>query len=109
MPSGLAIDHDRRLKGTMPPYAHHVVVRTGRDDWGRRIEDEDVSVEGTGMNFARSLKGLVGRGGKFFDVCTWDSLCARAVRLIRSGGADARQEIARKTRPHNQFFPFAEP
>lgn len=51
--------------GTMPPYAVHVVVRTGREDWGRRIEDED----GEGANFARSLKGLVGPGGKFFDVC----------------------------------------
>lgn len=56
----------------MPPYAQHVVVRTGRDDWGSKIEDEDVSVEGTGMNFARSLKELVGRGGKYFDVCTLD-------------------------------------
>ena len=56
----------------MPPYAQHVVVRTGRDDWGSRIEDEDVSVEGTGINFARSLKELVGRGGKFFNVCMQD-------------------------------------
>lgn len=51
----------------MPPYAQHVVVRTGRDDWGSKIEDEDVGVEGTAVNFARSLKGLVGRGGRFFD------------------------------------------
>ncbi len=55
----------------MPPYAQHVVVRTGRDDWGSRIEEEEESVKGTGVNFARSLRGLVGRGGKFFDVCTY--------------------------------------
>lgn len=71
MPSGLAIDRERALNGTMPPYAQHVVVRTGRDDWGNRIEDEGESVEGTGMNFARSLKGLVGRGGRFFNVCMY--------------------------------------
>ena len=71
MPSGLDIDYGRPLDGTMPPYVQHVVVRTGRDDWGSRIEDEDGSVEGIGMNFARSLRGLVGRGGKFFDVCMW--------------------------------------
>lgn len=68
MPEGLDIDRGRALMGTMPRYAKHVVVRTGRDDWGRRIEDEDVKGEG-GVNFARSLKGLVGAGGKFFDVC----------------------------------------
>ena len=106
MPSGLAIDYERPLYGTMPPYAQHVVVRTGQDDWPSRIEDEDGGVEGTRMNFARSLKGLVGRGGKLFDVCTLDSLCLLVVQLIRSRGADARQGLAPKTHPHYQFFPF---
>ena len=50
----------------MPPYAQHVVVRTGKDDWASRIEEEEA---GTGVNFARGLKELVGRGGRFFDVC----------------------------------------
>ena len=72
MPSGMDIDHERPLSGLVPRYVQHVVVRTGRDDWGSKIEDEDVGVGGTGMNFARSLKGLVGRGGKFFDVCMLD-------------------------------------
>ena len=54
----------------MPPYAQHVVISTGRDDWGRKIEEEDGSVEGeSGTNFARSLRDRVGRGGKWFDVC----------------------------------------
>lgn len=87
MPSGLDIDRERTLNGTMPPYAQHVVVRTGRDDWGSRIEDEDESVEGTGMNFARSLKRLVGKGGKFFDVCMLvGSLCIMMVQVLRSRG-----------------------
>lgn len=50
----------------MPPYAQHVVVRTGMDDWASRIEEEEA---GTGVNFVRGLKELVGRGGRFFDVC----------------------------------------
>ena len=54
----------------MPPYAQHVVIRTGRDDWSSRIEDEPATLgaETGGGNFARALKGLVGRGGKFHDV-----------------------------------------
>ena len=52
----------------MPPYVLHVVVRTGRNDWERKIEEEDVSVKGNRVNFARILKGLVGSGGKFHNV-----------------------------------------
>ena len=54
----------------MPPYAQHVVIRTGRNDWSSKIEDEPDMVGGDigGVNFARGLKGLVGRGGKFHDV-----------------------------------------
>ena len=63
MPSGLDIDHEKPLSGTMPPYAQHVVIRTGRNDWSSKIEDEP------GVNFARELKMLVGRSGKFHDVC----------------------------------------
>ena len=63
MPSGLDIDHEKHLSGTMPPYAQHVVIRTGNNDWSSKIEDEP------GVNFARILKTLVGRGGKFHDVC----------------------------------------
>lgn len=70
MPAGLDIDYKRELNGTMPPYAQHVVVHTGRKDWGRKIEEEEEEGEGgSGVNFARRLKGLVGRGGDYFDVC----------------------------------------
>lgn len=74
MPEGLAIDHEKQLKGTMPPYAQHVVIRTGRDDWESRIEDgpgtSGAQVRGGlgGSNLARILKELVGEGGKFHNV-----------------------------------------
>ncbi len=51
----------------MPPYAQHVVIRTGKNDWSSKIEDEPDMVGG--VNFARELKQLVGRGGRFHDVC----------------------------------------
>lgn len=86
MPSGLDIDHDRPLIGTIPRYSQHVVVRTGRSDWGSKIENEDSSVEGAGMNFAKSLKGLVGRGGKFHHVCMLGFYCLRQVLMIQRGG-----------------------
>ena len=63
MPSGLVIDYDKQLSGTMPPYTQHVVIRTGKNDWSSKIEDEPGE-----MNFARELKALVNRGGKFHDV-----------------------------------------
>ena len=67
MPSGLAIDHEKPLSGTMPPYAQHVVIRTGKNDWSSKIEDEPDMVGR--VNFARELKMLVGRDGRFHDVC----------------------------------------
>lgn len=81
MPEGLDIDHTKQLFGTIPRYARHVVIRTGRDDWSSKIEDEDSSVQaphgsekenekGTvGVNLAKALKSLVGPGGKYHNVC----------------------------------------
>ena len=74
MPEGLAIDYKRQLNDTMPPYAQHVVIRTGKDDWSKRIEDEtsrlesDVQGDLGGGNMAKQLKELVGKGGKYHDV-----------------------------------------
>ena len=62
----------------MPPYAQHVVIRTGRSDWSSKIEDEHNGVGGGGVNFARELKNLVGRGGKFHDV----GICATFSDLL---------------------------
>lgn len=80
MPTGLAIDHERPLNGTMPPYAQHVVVHTGRSNWDGRIEDDEKGEQGRDGNLARRLKEAVGRGGRWFDVGM--SLCIdRRLRL----------------------------
>ncbi len=70
MPEGLDIDHKKQLNGTMPPYAQHVVIRTGRSDWSSKIEDEKhtLGAEIGGGNLAMRLKSLVGRGGIYHDV-----------------------------------------
>ncbi|KAL9102244.1 MAG: hypothetical protein Q9163_002580 [Psora crenata] len=58
---------------TMPSYSRHVVIRTGRSDWASRIEDEESSVLGDVQegkpraNLAKSLKELVGPGGRYYD------------------------------------------
>ena len=54
------------MKGMMPGYHQHVLIRTGRSDWSSRIEDD--GNEEKGGNLARKLKDLVGRGGSAFDV-----------------------------------------
>lgn len=48
----------------MAAYAEQVVICTGKDDWCSRIEEEN-----SGDNLAGDVKELVGRGGKFADVC----------------------------------------
>lgn len=55
---------------SMPPYAQHVVVRTGRQDWNSKIEDEPHTLDETigGGNIARNLKDLLGKGGELHDV-----------------------------------------
>ncbi|KAI9785257.1 MAG: Altered inheritance of mitochondria protein 32 [Peltula sp. TS41687] len=60
---GLEIDYRLPLNGTMAPYAQHVVICTGKRDWKSRIEDD----EEAGNYFVRTLKGLLGRGGKYSD------------------------------------------
>ena len=61
---------------TIPPYSRHVVIKTGRDDWASRIEDEESSVLGDveegkpRANLAKSLKALIGPGGKYYNVST---------------------------------------
>jgi len=62
MPSGLEIDHERPLNGTMASYAEQVLICTGKDDWVSRIEEEN-----SGDNLAADIKELVGRGGMFSD------------------------------------------
>ena len=63
---------------TVPPYTQHVVIRTGREDWSSKIEDEEATLKtvgpdregrSKGVNVAKVLKSLVGKGGKYHDVC----------------------------------------
>lgn len=71
MPGNLDIDYKKTLRGTMPRYTKHVVIRTGRDDWESRIEDGNLGSDENGkdVNLARELKALIGPKGKYFNVC----------------------------------------
>ncbi|CAI6334009.1 unnamed protein product [Periconia digitata] len=62
-PPDLDIDRASPLLHTVPQYAQHVVLCTGKDDWSSRIEDE----EGVSGEFLRGIRGEIGRGGKGFD------------------------------------------
>ena len=77
MPRDLDIDYKKTLRGTMPRYTKHVVIRTGRDDWASRIEDENLGPDENGkdVNLARELKALIGPKGKYFNVCINSFLC----------------------------------
>lgn len=67
MPTGLPIDHEQALNGTMAAYAQQLLVCTGQRDWTSRIENDGEN-QGWG-NLVRGLKGLLGRGGPYLDVC----------------------------------------
>ena len=62
------IDFDQPLNGTMAAYAQQLLVCTGQPDWTSRIE-EDGQDQNWG-ELVRGLKRLLGRGGKYADVCT---------------------------------------
>lgn len=61
-PSGLDIEREQGINGSMPAYAEQVLISTGKDDWSSRIEDEEDGV------LVRQLKGFLGRNGKYSDV-----------------------------------------
>ncbi|KAM5452070.1 Altered inheritance of mitochondria protein 32 [Microsporum audouinii] len=65
MPTGLEIDYDQDLNGTMAPYAQQVLISTGQRDWRSRIEDDGLD-QSWGILGSR-LKKLVFRTGKFAD------------------------------------------
>jgi hypothetical protein len=65
---------------TIAPYSEHVLICTGKDDWSSRIEDE----EGLSGDFVRALKGVVGKGGRLFDVGKL-SFLFHLLRLRHSG------------------------
>lgn len=62
MPAGLDIDHSSPLDGTMAPYDSHLIIRTGRNDWPSRIEEDE------GLPLVQGLKRLLTRGGKYVNV-----------------------------------------
>ena len=61
-PLGLDIDYQKPLGGTVPSYAQHVVVSTGRSNWPSKIEDD------TELPLVTALKTKLGRDGKFSNV-----------------------------------------
>ncbi len=73
-PTGLDIDHTKPIRGLMPRYSRHIVIRTGQDDWESRIEDGTIGGGSAGgetrFNLARELKELIGPKGKYYNVCT---------------------------------------
>lgn len=63
-PTDLDIDREGALRGTVPAYAQHVLISTGREDWASRITDDD----DPHAALTRVLKGELGLGGRFHDV-----------------------------------------
>ncbi len=68
-PAGLDIERKQDISTSMAPYAQQVLISTGKSDWTSRIED-DGKDEPWG-DFGRSLKAMLGRGGKYADVCRY--------------------------------------
>jgi len=66
-PSDLDIDREGTLSGTVPAYAQHVLISTGREDWASRITDDD----DPHAALTRVLKGELGVGGRFHDVSVY--------------------------------------
>lgn len=66
MPEGSPIDYEQALNGTMAAYTQQVLICTGQSDWTSRIENDG---EGKSWGeFARGLRKLMGRGGRYADV-----------------------------------------
>ena len=61
-PSGLDINRELPLSGTMPAYIEHVIFSTGRTDWTSRIEDDE------GLDVVKKMKSMLTRDGKYSNV-----------------------------------------
>jgi hypothetical protein len=53
----------------MAAYSEQVVLCTGKEDWHSNIEQD----EGPTGAFVKGLKGVIGKGGQAFDVCSFPS------------------------------------
>jgi len=62
MPTGLDIERDKPLDGTMAAYHEHVMISTGRTDWTSRIEEDP------NLPFVKHLKDALGPKGKYANV-----------------------------------------
>lgn len=63
-PTGLEIDRDTNLNGSIGTYAQQVLISTGRSIWKSRIEEDDDAL------LLKLLKSFLGRGGKYSNVCS---------------------------------------
>lgn len=61
-PTGLDIEREQNINGSMAAYAEQVLICTGKEDWKSRIEDEEDAV------LVHQLKKNLTRGGKYVDV-----------------------------------------
>ncbi|KAF7723783.1 hypothetical protein EC973_001696 [Apophysomyces ossiformis] len=52
VPAHLKIDQSRPLQNTVPPYAIHLIILTGKTDWAPHIEDE-----GLAASLIRAIEG----------------------------------------------------
>jgi hypothetical protein len=53
----------------MAAYSEQVILCTGKEDWHSNIEQD----EGPTGAFVKGLKGVIGKGGQAFDVCSFPS------------------------------------
>jgi hypothetical protein len=66
-PPDLDIDRKTPLLNTMAAYSEQVIMCTGTSDWPSNIEQAD----GATGAFVKGLKGVIGKGGEAFDVCSF--------------------------------------
>ena len=59
-PAGLAIDREKSLDKTVPPYSRHIIIYTGKPDWTSKIDD-DPSVKPIIKKIRERCLGLPGR------------------------------------------------
>lgn len=97
-PPDLDIDRETPLLNTMAAYSEQVVLCTGQEDWHSNIEQEN----GPTGAFVKGLKGVIGKGGKGFDVCPFPFLC-RFISCMRS--SMLTYQIAIQQRPHHRIKP----
>lgn len=91
-PSGLDIERESNINGSMASYGEQVLISTGREDWKSKIEDEEDAV------LVRQLKKFLLRNGKYADVCGQDYCCSRCT--AKADGVS----LAISQCDDNQFF-----